>query len=40
MNTRLDVSYRLACLALILLWGVIWWTGFIDVVSAFWRWLR
>lgn len=36
----LDISYRGACLAIILLMGLIWWIGFIDVCNAFSRLLE
>lgn len=36
----LDISYRAACFATILLLGLIWWIGFVDVCNAFWRLLE
>lgn len=36
-HSGLDTSYRGVCLAIILLMGLIWWVGFVDVCNAFWH---
>jgi hypothetical protein len=38
VHTGLDTSYRAACIVIILLLGLIWWVGFVDVCNAFRHW--